>query len=419
MKRSISIAVPPLLLFCILHYSCHKHQSAAPPHTDTSGLPSMPLNITVSADTSIKLSELIISEPDGRILLDTVTSAGVKIGTTLHTFAKLVDLTQVYFSPLGSPQYTLTTYKAVNPSTLATPDAGDIISSTKLKAPAVNARMVYTNIPAPAQTLFEFNDNPNLYIITGLTTPAQSAIADYQQIPGNYAYFLLPHQNLYNLHIPKGINDTVDCAHIDTATEVTLTTPPEYYFLGWHLFGVMDTIDLTRTIGFDILQGVLPPTTTQVQYPGKFVKKFQLFTTWEAFGTDIVNTYNYSDTVPYNLKLPQRGTYYLNNYQKDNFSLLLFKINPAYYSTTWNGTNFSWKLFASPDSTNLNPLGLLTVQRSQLLKYTDLTSMKIYNFEYGLVPGFGYADYLTAICARNLLPSRYPSSTVKYAVYFR
>src|SRR5579872_3390358 len=111
MKRLFINILPALLLFVFL-FSCNKNQDAV---ATTNG--DLKINLTTpGAVPNINDYEIIISEPTGRVLLDTIALPNTSIVASLKTNASLVDITNVYYDLFANTYYVVT-YKAVNPST--------------------------------------------------------------------------------------------------------------------------------------------------------------------------------------------------------------------------------------------------------------------------------------------------------------
>ena len=88
----------------------------------------------------------------------------------------------------------------------------------------------------------------------------------------------------------------------------------------------------------------------------------------------------------------------------------------------WNFTKqyeliFS-ELYASPDSVSLQPLTLLTAQKSKLLQGQSLSSLTLKAFQYENVQGYGYAGFLGLTCDTVLLGTTRVVSAISYAKSF-
>jgi hypothetical protein len=80
----------------------------------TPAVGAMNINFVNTGVASSVAYELVISEPGGKVLLDTVAHFYAPVKATLHTNASLVDVTLV---DTNRTLYDITMYKSVNPST--------------------------------------------------------------------------------------------------------------------------------------------------------------------------------------------------------------------------------------------------------------------------------------------------------------
>src|ERR1700753_1515240 len=129
---------------CMILFACHKSDSKPGNPTTSLTLGTMNINLTYGA-FGIQ-SELIISEPGGKVLLDTLAIGGQPVIATLKTNDTLVDITTV--SPLGGAYNNIAVYKSINASTIAAVGAGGYEIAFGLKTQATTpASIFYRNIP--------------------------------------------------------------------------------------------------------------------------------------------------------------------------------------------------------------------------------------------------------------------------------
>ena len=84
--------------------------------------------------------------------------------------------------------------------------------------------------------------------------------------------------------------------------------------------------------------------------------------------------------------------YALNSMENDSFAVS-FAQGLTNYTTSWSVGNITMAITASPDSSQLRPLTLLTYLHSKLLQGQSLTGLSIQNFGYETVPGVSYSGY--------------------------
>ena len=383
----------------------------------------IPINLTYPESNPAygKQIELIINEPGGGILLDSMLPVNTPLITTLQTTQKLVDVTTVVNDSSAGVIY-VTTWKAVDPSgwTTAYPNGYNI---RDYNTSATAAQLYYTNLPAPWTANVNFADGVNSgwssvspYSGSG-SSPYGNLAVNYSMHAGNYAFFLFPIQKLYNFHIPAGGADTVDLTDMDTAIKVNYYRPG-YIFTACNLVGDMDTNNIDRALllyaptfgpGFD---------STLVQnfcYPPSLVEKYELrIYAHTPDKKSYISYYSYGPEVPQTMPFPDSTSYTLNSTQPDDFSVTLLTVRPTYVNTVWVTSNVNWTVFASPDSTQLHPLSMLSSFYSRMLRQQNLSSLSFSSFGYGTADQLNYQDYFSFVCNLQRASTSRPRSEADF-----
>jgi hypothetical protein len=412
----------------LLVYACKKNDA----HPVTRGT-------TVSADT-IHISspidsgtELIVSEPSGTVLLDTIFSTTTNFRAALSSPLPFVDVTLIqYYS--YSHTYQATTYKTVNPSTWTSLMPGSY-SVPVSKAGYSTGDLTYLLSPGNLP-IFPRGNGPN-YPDSGIYI---SSIADqgpysmgfsfynYPPYPiasqywnyGNYRIFMLWTANgLYNFYTPKTLHDTVQDPVMDTAEIIRPVIPAEFNQVIPQVTYINAFMDTTNFLNSVTLYPTGPDfnsmLTRGLQIPRQpFIQKYELNILLFGSDSDNVTFYNYADTVPTVFSLPDQSYYSLNATQADNFSVSWPKGKPTSYTVTWATSTVHWSISASTDSTSLHPLSMFTALHSKLLSGQNLNSLALLNFSLQTVQGFDYAGFLGYVCDSMALKTRRVGSLVSY-----
>jgi hypothetical protein len=411
MKRLFINILPALLLFVFL-FSCNKNQDAV-----VTTIGDLKINLTTpGAVPNINDYEIIISEPTGRVLLDTIALPNTSIVASLKTNASLVDITNVYYDLFANTYYVVT-YKAVNPSTWTSIYSGSYHAPVGGSPSNVPAEMFFTNIPSGNSILFSncTAEPPSSFTIDVLN---KTLDVSYHLHAGNYAYAIWPNEKRYSMHIPKGPRDTIDCTNLDTTKEMALTHSQLYDFNHSRLIGILDTTDFTKSLF--LYDYYLTPlfTLPELLYPEKSIQKYELMTEWVSGNNENITAYSYGDKPDGHIDYPDNTMYSISSVQNNHFSVDFKSVRPTYFSTNWQAGNVAWIIYASPDSGVLDPLDFLSAQKSSILQGQSLGALKLLSFQFENVQGFGYQDYFSYTCNPSMLKTKRVASAVSYSKKF-
>ena len=126
--------------FSLFFFACSKTNSSPPPPPPVVGT----MNINVSYPAQGPQFELIISEPGGTVLLDTLAPTNTSIIAALKTNSTVVDVTTVLSQ--GGNFFSVNTFKSIDASTLTGLTPGSYFIKTKLGT-TTPASLFYNNIP--------------------------------------------------------------------------------------------------------------------------------------------------------------------------------------------------------------------------------------------------------------------------------
>src|SRR3984957_15393613 len=195
--------------------------------------------------------ELLISEPGGKILFDTVKNYNQIITTDLQTSATLVDVSVIYpynYAP-GQAQYFAYTYKGVNLAGWKNIPLSDSVPGMVYPIANGNATLALTNIAVPPAFLWQFmsNDNNDTTHSPQGVSYTDNLTVTYPNEGDQYAYIAFPYNGLYKLHKIGGVNDSVDLSQLDTAITLSFTWSTEYD-LNILLYDYMDSANLSNRL---------------------------------------------------------------------------------------------------------------------------------------------------------------------------
>jgi hypothetical protein len=430
------------LLFILLGFlsliffsACKKEgaTSTTPPPVDTTGnTATMNINLTYSGTTVTGNFELVIAEPGGKLLLDTIAPVQTAVKAALKTNFKLLDVSYIYVfdTTTGSSQYTANVYKSVDLSGWNTVNPGSIVLD--YPNPAGSNDVLYiTNYPAAAITdgnvynSFMFNNGVINSFSNGTYDPAGNTLRlSYQRRTGANNYLVLPHLGLYKLFVPNGVtNDTLDYSSLDTAIAISFARPsPSPFSLiypGCVFTGIPDSTNLASAVSLLDLFNPLAPVTGDLQMPKTPMQKYEISISAKNANNDYAYYYGYVSTIPAQLPFADPSSFTVGSQQNDNFSVTFN--NPgttSFCMTTLTGTHLRLNYFTSPDSIPLHPVTFFTSQKSKLLNGVPISDLAMNNFVFTNVPGFVFADYFAYVCNPSKIQTRQMTTYTSYTRIF-
>ena len=403
------------LFFCLS--SCSKHHDA-PPVTPPPPPVVGTVNINLAtAPLAAGALEVIISESGGKVLLDTNGPFNNSLVATLHTNQKLLDYTRIDYNSFSS-RYEVTTYKAVDLSNWSLLSQSDY-SAPIPPLPSKQASLLYINAPLSNVISIWMNDYFGSNSINPISGPPNTYGVTYTQHgTNNYMYLLFGGTGRYNFHIPQGLTDTVDLSHMDTAVALNFKVPVGYTVTSTSLIGIMDTTDFGRSL--ILYNNLLYTGAPDMIYPRKQVQKFEPYVyAANGNGKNSFLYYGYGDSIPATLPIPDASSAYtISTSLNTNFSVKFGSASPSYYYCAWQSAGISWTLNCPPDSTTLNPVGLLTSLNSKMLKGQDLSGLAPALFGYESAQGFKYQDFISYVHNSDMIKTRRVPVSIKFTQTF-
>jgi hypothetical protein len=422
---SVRTALWALLPVALL-IACHKDSSS--PATANTPLGTMNIDLTYPRSYSqTAFYELVISEPGGKTLLDTIVQFNTAVKAALRTNATLVDM--ILIDTTGG--HNVTVYKSVNPSTWINTFPGSYVTKYRSSLPgSTSASVHYTNFPNVGATgtdifnTFFFNNGP-VGSQTGISFYPSTNTLDlgYWRYPGAYNYLAIPQLGLYKLYIPASAKDTMDLSHMDTAIAITYPRPTPFTtsYFGITFLGITDSTNRTLDVNFmDPLQEH-PVPNVDLQYPRQPMQLYELYYAGLTAANEGVGFYSYGKTVPTNWNYLDPASFTVSSVQPDNLSVQYKGSAPAtvassYWTTSNNSSTLS--IFWHPDSTSIHPLTLLTGLKAKFLSGAALSDLKCSSFTFEQMPGFTYSSYFTTACDPAKMATHPIRSSNYYIKYF-
>jgi len=353
--------------------------------------------------------ELLISEPGGKILIDTVTNYNQIITTDLQTTATLVDVSVIYpynYAP-GQAQYFAYTYKGVNLAGWKNIPLSDSVPGTVYPIANGNATLALMNIAVPPAFLWQFmsNDNNDTTHSPQGVSYSDNLTVTYPNEGDQYAYIAFPYNGLYKLHKIQGVNDSVDLSQLDTAITLSFTWSTEYN-LNILLYGYMDSTNLSNRLLLAPGHGDYTQAYTyEAMYPShNEFQKYDLMLTANPAVYNSGSTIEEQATlrltnlssIPLNIPLLDESYYIVNSKTPDSFSISFPKVKPTYYTFSCSfGTGNEFLLTVPGDPTILDPEKALAIPLHSKFLQGDNPAMFVNGFTMAIDDNPDYQSYMT------------------------
>jgi hypothetical protein len=409
-----------LLAICLFASSCSKTGAkpsppVVPPPDSTTTTTVGTMNINVLLTSSDGQAELIIAEPGGNILLDTLATANAPVVATLKTNDTLLDVTGVY--KYGPQNFYVDVYKSINPSRLTTLINTGYQINVRTGA-TTKCTNYYYNVPAGVLNYnqsgdYFFTNYPNNEFDGIEASPSDNDMeVTYENYAGNYAYLLFPGAGLYSLHKQVTPVDSVDCSHLDSATLLTFNRPTPFTVSNTYstFIAIPDTTDLTKLISFTDYLEVSNRPGVDFEYANVQVQKYEMNIYGNYPNNDAINYYCYTGTIPTTLPFPQESDYALSSSQTDNVSVTFPNAKPTFYSAYLVDSAIGYTFYASPDSSTIHPVTFLANQKSKLLAGSNLNLLALKQFGFTYFDGLSYSNYLPFLTNVAAVSAHHPTS---------
>jgi hypothetical protein len=382
------------------------------------------MNISLSNPDSNRQNvafELVISEPGGKVLLDTIALYNTTVKAALKTDAPVVDMVQI---DTGGGRPSIFAYKSVNLSTWVNAYPGSYLPRYRSSMPNTTLASVHINhFPnnAPGTSPFNYyflNNGPVGAETAGSLNPTTHEVdLSYLRYPGANNFFAFPDLGLYKLYVPARDKDTMDFAHLDTLVSVAYPRPFPFTPLYFNVIflGIPDSTNRSLDINFRDVSFEHSVPNVDLQYPREPMQLYELYYDASTSSNEYIGFYSYGKTVPTGWNMLDASKFTVSASQPDNLSI---KCNaPATVAlSNWGSANNGpiMRLYWNPDSTNVDPLNLLSGLKAKFLVGAALSSLKCSGFDYEQISGFDYNRYLNYLSD----PAKVATHQIGMAVYY-
>lgn len=352
-------------------------------------------NINFQYDTptkEIKDVELILSQEDGTILLDTLLAATQKHALQVKADDENIHATTIIYNA-AIDEYLIRTYR--NLSAMDNWYVDDYADPVPSITQSEKTKIIYNNVP-PYDPGFHFRTR---YIGSFQTVWNGSAFTvTYDRfLPTDVAYLLLPNYGKYMLTELTSAQKTVDFSEAADAVKRKFNRPSGSLDYMVFLNGYLSAGNYSKPLVL-YWPGNANSDEYDLMYPPTGIAEYELQVRYKG-ADDSRHTYFYTGTtVPTNVDLVPKADFTVIKTGFDAFSIQFGQDKPTMYSTLWtfNNTGFNarWIVYLSSDETSFAPEAFLINLKSQKLKDKTLSPGKLTNTFSQKAPAYTYQSYM-------------------------
>lgn len=390
----IKLLTSVLLIGTLL--GCDSDQETTPAPTPE---PLKTFNFSFRYDThsdEVKDFELILSNTDGEVLLDTLIAFNTNHSLRLKSGDTKYNLTTVIFDQLIDT-YWMKTYIKVNPDKW---HLQYYIISTE---PVEKEMADITYINFPDNTGFHFktigNTNSNGGHSSALFKNILTISGYNRLLPTDLAYIVAPDQGKYMLTEVTSKQTTVNFSEAGNTVKRNYNRPANVTEFRSHLYGFTKEGDPNTWI--QLYSPIFKEREEyDLQFPPTGFEAFNLQISYtDAGGYEHAYTYNAKE-VPSEVELSPTSDFSVSKSGFDDFMIAFTKDKPSIYQINWalEDSDFyaRWSISSSPDETSFKPKALLEGLKSKMLEGRNLSLFKLLSVSSRKDKDSNYQDILNS-----------------------
>ncbi|MER2998455.1 hypothetical protein [Pontibacter populi] len=377
------------LLFIVTLSSCETEKDELPQPS------SHDYDINFQYDTpskDIKDIELILSQENGTILLDTILASTKKHSLKVRTTDTKIYLTTIHYNASSNEYFIRTYVKVKAPTDWHIDEFADPSTATSQYE---RAKIIYNNLPPYDAGFHYMTRDPGS---TRTSWSGSTLSIDYDKLlPTDVAYLLLPKYGKYILTELTSAQTTIDFSGSSNTIKQKYNRPAGASNYMIFLNGFLTAGNYSKPLNL-YWPAIAASNEYDLQYPSKGIAEFDLQVQYTA-ADNSRHTYLYSgSTVPDDIDLAPKAESSVIKSGYDAFSIAFGQDKPSVYSTLWSFKNpefnAKWIVYFSPDETNFAPEAFLANLKSQKLQGKVLSPGRLANTFTQKAPGYSYQAFL-------------------------
>jgi hypothetical protein len=338
---------------------------------------------------NIKEYELILSQKDGKVLLDTLIATKTEHNLKIRSNDSKFDVSTITLNPTTN-KYTINTYVQINPDKWHLSEVPAASGNNQ----AQKSKITYTNIPYDGVFLFR----------TTHANSMSSSWSNYSQtinydraLPTDVGYIILPNYGKYMFTELTSAETVSDFSKASNTVKQNFNKPAGVTNFNTLLFGSPTAGDYGKSMVL-YSSAIFHNQQFDLQYPQTVIQEFILRNTY----TDADNCYHLYEhsgtTVPSEIDFASKADFTITNSTLQGFSIKYENDKASSYTITWVSTDASldahWSLYVSPDESAFNPKEYLEKSNSKMLAGKNVTTFKLKSVRSQKVKDYSHQDML-------------------------
>lgn len=324
-----------------------------------------------SADT--KEVEMLVSQKDGKVLLDTLISARTKHTLTVKSEDTKFNVTTSLFNPLNN-SYVIKTYVQVNPDNWHITD--NIYNSEPVETEP--STIYYYNVTPENGYLFGTTQSDT----SGSTWYSNNITLEYKRRSNtDLAYLVLVEDGRYIFTEVTASNVFVDFLEASTTEKLNFKKPSGVERFSSTLYGYSKAGDYSQPIL--LYKSNIFSVSHDLQYPTTVIKDFDL-TIFYRDAEGAFHSYNHvGANIPAEMDFKPKADFAVTKSEFNDFQIEFAENKPSTYFMTWlSGSaalKIDWKIHLSPEETTFKPKEFIENLNLKFLEGEDFPVLSLYS----------------------------------------
>ncbi|WP_162426840.1 hypothetical protein [Pontibacter pudoricolor] len=381
-------------------------------------------NIKVNSPApSITEYEVLISQQDGKLLLDTLLSSSVPVHTLqVKSEQQKINITTVTkYTDIDPAYFVVNSFIQVDPNNWQISDAFENFDLEKTYSSSTKSRSVirYT-LPVDNTVSEPYNGKyfaaTNNYGFSSIQSSGVLSVNYDRTMPSSMTYLLLPELGKYFFKEVSSGDVIVDQAEAGNVVKHNFILPQSFTFHSVNLFAYQqadsytDPLELYNTGSIRSNYPNFDKPSHHLMYPSQIFKEYELRVGLVDENQNLYLFYNIVKDIPTDLNSVTKPNYSIVNKTFKNFSIEFPKEKPTYYSlilTSERSKLYStWLVQLPADITSFNAEEFLYNLSPKLLKNEDLSTFSPNRISLTSAAGYNYQDFFTYVFSPEKLKER-------------